>query len=168
MFDILHLCCCLWNPPHPLFFFPLISTKIPRCFSADCPPKLSQKAFICYSSVRARARANLMRLWRLKGTATTHSQAGRFHTISMHPNPKQNCSKFHPSQRTAVIVDSNAEKRGILYLLVSLNGFRQLGYHLATHTVVQDTFSLLSWGICSVLLLAVRLWKEASGQNKYF
>lgn len=43
--------------PIPYFFFPLISTKIPRCFSADCPPKLSQKAFICYSSVRARARA---------------------------------------------------------------------------------------------------------------
>lgn len=107
-----------------LSIFFLIRTKIPGSFSADCPPKMSGRALICISSVRAQAGAtetdqnqNLTRPWRSRGMAATPSQEGRFHNISIHPNPKENCSKFHLSQRTAVSVDSKRKASFICWLL---------------------------------------------------
>lgn len=159
MVNILHLCCCLGNPPIPFFFFPYKHINSWKLFCWLSPEIVSKSFHFLFTRASTglgdQNWKNLMRLRRLKGTVTTHSQAGRFHTISMHPDPKENCSKFHPSQRTAVTVDSNAEKRGVLHLLVA-------------RAVLADTFSWLRWGICSALLPAVRLWKEASGQNKYF
>lgn len=165
------------NPSPSLFFFFLKAQKFLEAFllivPQNCLEKLSFAIRLCERGLGPPKPEELNEAAPPEGRGyspqpTAHSQAARFHTISMHPNPKENCSKFHPSQRAAVTADSNAGKRGLLYLLVGLDGFWQARYNLAAHTDVQDSFSLLSWGIWSVLLLAARLWKEASGQNKYF
>lgn len=92
---------------------------------------------------------------RLQGTATTHSQAGSFHTIVM--DLKTRSRPAPNSINHKITVHSNAETPDVLYLLVGLNGFCQPGCKLAAHAVVRDASAQVSCWIGSVLLLAVRL-----------